>query len=357
MAKTIITGTGSYIPEVVQQNRDFHEHSFYTNQSERIESTNAVISEKFQAITGIEERRYVTADLDSSDIGYFAAQKAIDDAGIDPELLDQIIFAHNFGDVKDGTIQTDAVPSLASRVKQKLGIRNPRCVAYDVLFGCPGWILGLTHSDAFLKTGLAKRTLVIGSETLSRVIDPYDRDSMIYSDGAGACVLEYQDSEIDSGILSSATMTHTVDETYLLFMGKSYAPEADSKVRYLKMNGRRVFEYALTHVPAAMKECLEKAGLHLRDVKKIFIHQANEKLDDGVVKRLYKLFEMEDEMPEFVMPMNLHKLGNSSVATVPTLFDLVRKGKMRNHNVKSGDIVMFASVGAGMNINAICYRI
>ena len=116
----------------------------------------------------------------ASDLGYIAAKKAIEDANIDPETLDQIIVAHNYGDVAYNSVQTDAVPALASRIKQKLGIINPSCIAYDILFGCPGWLQGVIHSDAFFKAGIARKILVIGAEALSRVIDPYDRDSMIW---------------------------------------------------------------------------------------------------------------------------------------------------------------------------------
>jgi 3-oxoacyl-[acyl-carrier-protein] synthase-3 len=138
-------------------------------------------------------------------------------------------------------------------------------------------------------------------------------------------------------------------------MGKSYYPGSDPNIRYIKMQGRKVYEYAMTFVPAAMKECLDKSGVDINDVKKIMIHQANEKMDEGIVNRLYKLYGQK-KAPEGVMPMSIHWLGNSSVATVPTLFDLVRKGVMTDHSLQKGDIVLFASVGAGMNVNAVCYR-
>ena len=122
------------------------------------------------------------------------------------------------------------------------------------------------------------------------------------------------------------------------------------------MHGRKVYEYALTHVPTAMKECLDDAGIEISDLKKIFIHQANEKLDMAVIKRFYRLYGIKD-VPENIMPMSVHELGNSSVATVPTLYDQVRNGDFPEHEVSEGDIIMFASVGAGMNINAITYRV
>ena len=353
--RAVITGTGSYIPHEVQRNSDFHTHIFYTQQGELIESPPEVITKKFGIITGIKERRYASHDLHASDIGFFAAEKAIGDAGIDKETIDQIIVAHNFGDVRKHTIQSDNMPALAARVKHLLKISNPYCVAYDVLFGCPGWVQGVIQSDAFLKSGQSKTTLVIGAETLSRVLDANDRDSMIFADGAGACVIELKETERGAGILSTAAMTHAEEELDYLFLGKSNFPDSDPRVRYIKMNGRKVYEYALTQVPLAMKECLDRAGVSVSEIKKIFIHQANEKLDQGVVDRLYKLYN--SPVPDHIMPMSVHKLGNSSVATVPTLYDLVKRGELSDHEVNEGDLVLFASVGAGMNINAFCYRV
>lgn len=351
----IITGTGSYIPTEIVTNQDFADNEFYDSGSKAVESSHEEISEKFTSITGIVERRYVTDDQLSSDIGAIAAQRAIDDAGIDKEEIDQIIVAQNFGDVRKHTIQTDAVPCLAARIKNTLQIENTNCVAYDILFGCPGWIQGVIQSDSFIKSGLAKKCLVIGTETLSRVIDLHDRDSMIYSDGAGACIIEGVESDIKEGILSSSMGSFTKEEVYFLFMGKSNIDESDPRVRYLKMYGRKVYEFALTHVPAAMKLALDKAGLGLHDVKKIFIHQANEKMDAEIIKRLYRLYKIKD-IPADIMPMSIHKLGNSSVATVPTLLDMVRKHNLEDHQLNKGDIILLASVGAGMNINAIAYR-
>ncbi|MFZ1559393.1 MAG: ketoacyl-ACP synthase III [Saprospiraceae bacterium] len=356
MFRTVIIGSGSYIPEEIKTNRDFTVHDFYGEDHKRIESSPDIIVQKFQEITGIEERRYATHEHNSSDLAFIASQKAIEDAGIDKESLDQIIFAHNYGDVTKHHIQTDAVPALASRLKQKLGIFNPSCVAYDLLFGCPGWLQGFIHSDAFFRAGIAKRILVVGSETLSRVIDPYDRDSMIFSDGAGATVLEYTEKDLDSGMLSASAQSHCVDEAGYINFGKSYFPDSDPRIRYIKMKGRKVYEYAIKNVPAAMKDCLDKAGVDITEVKKVFIHQANEKMDEGIIKSLFRLYGLK-EIPTHVMPMSIHKFGNSSVATIPTLYDMVIKNQMPDHQLLAGDIVLFASVGAGMNINAVCYKI
>lgn len=354
--QTVITGTGCYIPPVVKTNLEFVHQTFFAEDEKKIDAPGEEIVEKFKEITGIEERRYAEEKTTASDMAVWAAKQAIEESGVDPEQLDQLIVAHNFGNVVKGTIQTDVLPALASRVKHALGIQNPACVAYDILFGCPGWLQGVIQADAFIKAGVAKKALVIGTETLSRVVDHFDRDSMIFSDGAGATILESQPAnEHKAGILSASVQSHCIDEAYYLFFGKSNQPEAPEDVRYIKMKGRKVYEYAMQHVPAAMKDCLDKAGVSIQEVKKVFIHQANEKMDEGIIKRLFKLYGLK-EIPDHIMPMSIHKLGNSSVATIPTLLDLVRKGHWKEHELHPGDIVLFASVGAGMNINAVCYR-
>ena len=347
-----ITGSGSYIPTEIVSNKDFSQHVFLNDDGTPFPHTNDIVAEKFLEITGIQERRYVTDDLQTSDIAFIAAKRAIEDAKIDPETLDYIIFAHNFGNVKKGAIQTDSLPSLATRVKFDLRIKNPKCVAYDMLFGCPGWVEGVIQAQAFIKAGMAKKCLVIGAETLSRVVDLHDRDSMIYSDGAGATIIEATDE--DGGILAHESATFTYDEAYYLFFGNSFNKTHDPDVRYIKMHGRKIYEFALSNVPKAMKECLEKSGIDISQIKKILIHQANEKMDEAIIQRFYKLHGQTP--PDGIMPMSIHKLGNSSVATVPTLYDLLVKGKLENHSIHKGDIILFASVGAGMNVNAIVYK-
>lgn len=356
MKRTVITGTGSYIPPIIKTNEDFAANSFFSESNEPIGIDAAEVAKKFQQITGIEERRYAPEDMTASDMAIIAAKIAIEDAGCDKETLDQIIVAENFGNVIKHTIQTDILPAIASRVKHSLKIHNPGCIPYDVVFGCPGWIQGLIQADAYFKAGVANKCLVIGTETLSRVLDPHDRDSMIFSDGAGACVVEFKETgTTGAGILATATQSHCLTEVDYLFLGKSNLPGSDPGIRYIKMKGRKVYEYALKHVPAAMKDCLEKAAIDIMDLKKIIIHQANEKMDEAIIKAMFKLYGI-DNISHDIMPMNIRKLGNSSVATVPTLFDSIRKQQVPGHSFEPGDIVLFASVGAGMNINAICYR-
>lgn len=347
-----ITGTGSYIPAEIEKNEDFHNHEFLNSDGSSINAPSEVIVKKFKAITGIEERRYAKQHLNTSDIASFAAEKALEDANVNREDLDYIIVAHNYGDVRHNSQQSDTVPSIASRVKHLLQIKNPKCVGYDLLFGCPGWVEGVIQANAFIKSGIAKKCLVIGAETLSRVIDPHDRDSMIYSDGAGAVIVEA--SKDNSGILAHESATFALDEAHFIFFGETNNQESDDTRRYIKMYGRKIYEFALTNVPLAMKSCLDKSGIDISQVKKILIHQANEKMDEAIVKRFYELHNMN--MPEGIMPMSIGKLGNSSVATVPTLYDIILNGNLKNQEINKGDVIIFASVGAGMNINAIVYK-
>ncbi len=348
-----ILGTGSYIPKVVTKNEHFLEHEFYSNQGDRFEVDNTEIIAKFQAITGIRERRYAQDDELTSDLGYQAAKNAIEDATIDKESIDYIIFAHNFGDVRKGENQSDLIPSLASKVKNQLEIKNPNCVAYDMIFGCPGWIEAMIQAKAFIQSGMAKNCLVIGGEALSRVVDHHDRDSMIFADGAGACILG--ETQGHGEILAHHSQTFAGDETFYLYFDKSNHKENGyDKTRFIKMNGRKVYELAVVNVPEALRVCLEKSGESIENVKKVFIHQANEKMDEAIIKRFYRKFKKE--VPENVMPMNIQTVGNNSVATVPILYDMVRQGVYSEHQLREGDIVIMASVGAGMNINALVYK-
>lgn len=356
MIRTVIAGTGSHIPSVRVTNEQFLDHDFRGADGKKIDKTNAEIVQQFEAITGIRERRYVPDDLLTSDIATDAARKALESSGIDPETLDAIIVAHNFGDMRPGTARTDQVPALAARVKAQLKIHTPRTVAWDLLFGCPGWLQGVIQADYQIRAGDAKRIMVIGAETLSRISDPHDRDSLIYSDGAGATILEARESDEPVGILSHAVRSDTLHHSSMLFMGKSYNEEVFLEALFLKMEGRKVYKYAVGFVARGIKESLDKAGVGIGDVAKILIHQANGKMDEAILAALYQLYGISDP-PHEVMPMTIGFLGNSSVATIPTMLDLILNGRLDGHRIMPGDNIVFASVGAGMHINAVVYRV
>lgn len=349
-----IIATGCFLPKNAIPNTRFLKQKFYEKTGELIAKKNTEVISKFQDITEIVERRYADEEHTTSDLGFFAAEEALRSSGIDPESLDYIIVAHNFGDIKYGTTRVNAIPTIASRIKHRLKIKNADCIAYDLPFGCPGWLQGMIQADYFIRSGDVKRVMVIGSELLSRLNDPYDRDSMIFADGSGATILEASE-EIGKGILSHKTQSHTEKEAYYLYSGKSSNPSYTGEDFFIKMEGRKIYEYALINVPLVIKTAIEKAGLDIQDIKKVLVHQANGKMDEAILKRLFKLYSIGTP-PADIMPMTISHFGNSSVATIPTMLDLILKNKMAGQEINPGDTVVLASVGAGMNINAMVYR-
>ena len=355
MTRTVIVGSGCAIPGRMVMNSEMLDREFLGPDGKKIEKTNQQIIEQFEAITGIKERRYAEDNQVTSDLAAIAAEEALASSGVDRETLDAIVVAHNFGDVRAGTRHSDLVPALAARVKAQLKVKNPAAAAFDIVFGCPGWLQGVIVCDAMIRAGDIKRAMVIGADTLSRISDPHDRDSLIYADGAGAVILEAREASEGVGILAHAVRSDTLDHSTMLVMGPSYNEEVFLEAIFLKMEGRKLYKYALQNVAVAIKECLDKAGKGIADMKKILIHQANGKMDEAILEALYDLYDTAP--PEDVMPMTISWLGNSSVATLPTLFDLVSKGKLEGHQFHPGDILVFASVGAGMHINAAVYRV
>ena len=176
---------------------------------------------------------------------------------------------------------------------------------------------------------------------------------MIFADGAGATLVEATDQ--DGGLLSHVTRSDTFNNAYMLRVGKSYNPDYTGDELFIKMDGHEIYKYAVRTVPLVVKQSLDKAGLTLSDVKKVLVHQANQKMDEAILERLFKLYQIK-KIPDNIMPMTISWLGNSSVATLPTMFDLLMRGALNKHKLHSGDIVVFASVGAGMNINSMVYR-
>lgn len=353
MPNTIIIGSGSYIPTKVIGREHFMDSVFYTDEGDRIDKPNAEIIQKFVEITEIENRRYMEDGEFNSDLGYRAAKEAIYDAQIDQEEIDYIIYASNFGEV-DQNGMTNFMPSMSARVKNKLGIKNRKCVNYDMIFGCPGWVEAMILADTLIKAKKAKLILVVGSEFLSRVTDAFDRNKMIFADGAGAVVVKATDDE-NVGIIADSTICDNDAELNYLENAPSLKRDEDRRPLYIRMHGRKIYEYALKNVPDAIKETIDKAGLTIDDIDKILIHQANAKMDYAMISRLHKLYGKTD-YDHAIAPMTIQEFGNSSVATIPTMFDLIIKGEMKGHTFKEKGNIVFASVGAGMNINAIVYR-
>ena len=177
---------------------------------------------------------------------------------------------------------------------------------------------------------------------------------MIFADGAGAVVVQATDDET-VGIIADCTLCDSGPELNYLENAPSLKKDEDRRPLYIRMHGRKIYEYALKNVPDAIKETIDKAHLTIDDIDKILIHQANAKMDYAMISRLFKLYGRTD-YDHAVSPMTIQYLGNSSVATIPTMFDLIIKGKMDGQSFKEKGNIVFTSVGAGMNINAIVYR-
>jgi 3-oxoacyl-[acyl-carrier-protein] synthase-3 len=195
---------------------------------------------------------------------------------------------------------------------------------------------------------------VLGGDTTSRMTDKFDRDKMLFGDGACAFVLEATESESPVGIINTAERADTTDrEQCFLKMGHSYNPEEE--VMGIKMQGRRLYNYAVTTVPKLVAKSIDEAGVEVTDIKKIFIHQANNKMDEAILTRLMKHYGIKD-VDFSLMPMIIKNYANTASASVGIVYDMVKRGQLEGHEIKSGDYICLCSVGAGMYINSIIYK-
>ncbi len=369
MINSIITATGRCIPEVVVDNAEFLGRVFYTAEGVPEKKPAEAIIKKFVERSGIGSRRYARDGQVASDLGAIALRHAIDSSGIDIQSLDLIICASNYGDITSDHHFCDMVPNLATRILQKAGYdgrRGGKVMAYDPVAGCPGWLQALILADLELQRGSAKRVAVVGAETLSRVRDPYQKDGLLFSDGAGAVIVEGIEGEEREGILGwdrelityyDPKSSPVTDPSQYIAMRPSKNPAHDPSRLYIEMMGPNVAQLAIDHVPRIIKQVLEKANLGVQDVDKFLLHQANKKLDFDMARAAGI---PEEDIVEKV-PITLDYLGNSSLATIPIMLDLTARRELVNggehrHALKAGDYVIFASVGASMIVNALLYR-
>lgn len=319
-----ITGTGSAVPDAVLSNSDLEK---------MVETSDEWITTR----TGIRERRIADDGTASSDIAHEAAQKALEAADVGPGELDAVVV---------GTVTPDFLfPSTACVVQSLLGAKN--ACAFDLMAGCAGFLYTLHIAQGMIKSGGAEKILVIGAETLSKIVDFEDRSTCIlFGDGAGAVVLEGSD---EPGILSSLVSSDG-DCWDLLYVpaGGSRRP-VDRDVletgdQYIKMKGNDVFRVAVKSMESATVDAVEKAGLRPDDIDLFVPHQANHRIVEAVRKRL--------DFPEEKVFLNLDRYGNTSAASVPLALDeAVRSGR-----VSRGDTVLFAAFGAGFAWGASVVR-
>ena len=354
MINSVITGTGSAIPANKVPNSAFLKNTFKDKTGNVITKKPEEVIAKLEQISGIRQRKYIGENQDTADLGARAAMRAIANAKIDKDAIDGLIVAHNFGNIKPGGHQGHLVPNLAAVIKNRLGIKNHRCFAYDVLFGCPGWLEAMIIAHQYLQCGRFKNILVVGVEVISRILDPEDLDSMLFGDGAGATLLSAVEEENQRGIIDHNTYSHCNEELDFLVMG--CVPTKNGNMLSPKMNGRQVFKYGMTHLPSLIAECLASAEIEVKDVTKFLFHQANEKMIMAISKQLLKQHNVDTKLEDLV-PYTVHETGNSSVATIPTLIDQIRRNQLLPHELIKGNYTVMASVGAGMHCNCLVYKV
>ncbi|MDA2918025.1 ketoacyl-ACP synthase III [Desulfobacterota bacterium AH_259_B03_O07] len=319
-----ITGTGSYAPEKVLTNYDF----------EKIVDTS---DEWIRTRTGIRERRIADPDVATSDMAYEASVKALEAASIDPSDIDGIIL---------GTVTPDYLfPASSCLVQHRLEAKN--AFAFDLSAGCSGFIYALQAAKAIIVSGDAENILVIGAETLSRIVDYRDRSTCIlFGDGAGAAVLSKSD---ENGILSTYLRANGEEwDKIIQPAGGSRIPSTEESVRkglhYLKMKGNDVFKEGVKGLEYASLEAIKKADVTTEQIALFIPHQANHRIMEAARKRL--------NLPPEKLFVNVDRYGNTSSASVAIALDEV----VRNGRIKKDDLILFAVIGSGFTLASAVVR-
>lgn len=321
MIRSAIRGSGSALPAKVVTNAEL---------AERVDTTDEWIIER----TGIHQRYIADDGETTSSLAIDAAKAALDDAGIDPETIDLIVLATATPD--------NTFPATATKVQHALGCNGG--IAFDVAAVCSGFLYALTTADSMLRTGMAKRALVIGAETFSRILDWEDRTTcVLFGDGAGAIVLEAVESDdaAGKGILGNRLHADGAQHDLLYVDG---GPSTTQTVGHLRMKGREVFRHAVVNLSTVLGEVLEDAGVSAEEIDWIVPHQANKRILDATAKKL-------GISPDKVV-VTVDQHANTSAASVPLAFDVARK----DGRIKSGDLVMFEAMGGGFTWGASLAR-
>jgi 3-oxoacyl-[acyl-carrier-protein] synthase-3 len=315
LLRTVILGTGSYAPEKILTNSDL----------ERMVATSGpwIVGR-----TGIEERRIAAPEETTSDMAAAAARKALELAGVDPLELDLVVVATVTGDAQ--------TPACAAFVQAKIGAAN--AFAFDVSAACAGSLYGLTIADQFIKTGKARRALVIGAETLSRVVDWTHRETcVLFGDGAGAMVLGPGEEEgrglLSTSLRTDGSMTGILSIPRFEEAGPGGSGGEAGKIR---MRGREVYKVATRLLPEIVAEALAAAGLDASDIDHVVAHQANARIIESVLANL--------GVPLEKCWMNIARFGNTSSASMPITLDEANRAGV----LKRGDVIAMMAIGAGM---------
>ena len=318
MIRSVIKGIVSYLPQRVLSNAEL---------SETVETSDQWIRER----TGIGQRHIVADGQCTSDLGLAAAKAALDDAGMTAADIDLIVVSTTTPDY--------TFPATATIIQHELGIKHG--AAFDLQAVCSGFIYGVNVVDSLLRTGTAKNALLIGAETFSRILDWEDRTTcVLFGDGAGAVVMSAEDNT-EQGVLSTFIRSNGEHRELLYVDG---GPSKTQTVGHVRMVGNQVFKHAVKDIAGAMQDCAEKAGIPISDVDWFVPHQANQRILNGVARRL-KL-----DPNQVISTVEFH--ANTSAASVPLAMDAA----VKDGRIKRGDLVMLEAFGGGFTWGAALLR-
>ena len=321
MIRSVFRGSGSALPAKVVSNAEL---------SKTVDTSDEWIVER----TGIRQRYIADEDETTSTLAIGAARAALDDAGIDASEIDLIVLATATPD--------NTFPATATKVQAALGCTGG--MAFDVQAVCSGFLYALATADSLLKSGMAKRALVIGAETFSRILDWEDRGTcVLFGDGAGALVIEAEEGEeANRGVIASRLHADG-DQHDLLYVDGG--PSTTQTVGHLRMKGREVFRHAVVNLSSVLREVIEDAGIAAADIDWVVPHQANARILDATARKL--------GLPAEKVIVTVDRHANTSAASVPLAFDTARK----DGRIKDGDLVMFEAMGGGFTWGASLMRL
>ena len=322
MIRSVVRGIGSALPRRIMKNADFEG---------MVETSDEWIAQR----TGIRQRHIAADDETTASLGEAAARAALENAGLTPDDIDLIVLATS--------TPNNTFPATAVEIQNRLGMRHG--FAFDMQAVCTGFVYAVTTADLYIKGGLAKRVLVIGAETFSRILDWSDRSTcVLFGDGAGALVLEAEQGEgtiADRGVLAASLRSDGVHKDKLYVDG---GPSTTGTVGHLKMEGREVFKHAVGMITDVIEDVFAQTGVSAEKLDWFVPHQANKRIIDASAKKL----GIADE--KAVVTVHMH--GNTSAASVPLALSVA----VADGRIKKGDLVMLEAMGGGFTWGAVLVR-
>ena len=322
MIRSVVRGTGAALPRRIMKNADFEG---------MVETSDEWIAQR----TGIRQRHIAADDETTASLGEAAARAALDSAGLTPADIDLIVLATS--------TPNNTFPATAVEIQNRLGMHHG--FAFDMQAVCSGFVYAVTTADLYIRGGLAKRVLVIGAETFSRILDWSDRSTcVLFGDGAGALVLEADEGTggiADRGVLAMSLRSDGVHKDKLFVDG---GPSTTGTVGHLRMEGREVFKHAVGMITDVIEATFSQAGITAADLDWFVPHQANKRIIDASAK---KLGIAEQKV---VVTVDLH--GNTSAASVPLALSVA----VADGRIKKGDLVLLEAMGGGFTWGAVLVR-